>query len=66
MKSSTEKLIEIGQACVDWYMDTGSCHFCDVTIFLDKTYHADDCWFYQLLGKDYFDNLENIREVLDK
>ncbi len=30
---------EIAQACIDWYDDTGDCHFCCV---IDKK-HDDDC-----------------------
>lgn len=30
MTNYEKLLIEIGQACIDWYQDTGMCHICQV------------------------------------
>lgn len=40
-----EALREMGQACVDWYLDTGECHFCEVITGPGghTVHHDDDC-----------------------
>ena len=44
LSERTAELAEMGQACVDWFTDTGECHFCEPVVDPPgQQRHGDDC-----------------------
>lgn len=60
--SIDKKLIEVGQACIDYWIDIGDCHFCNTNL---KFEHDDDCVLLEILGREYLDNLLMVKDILE-